>query len=139
MTCFRSFLKRRNPGGFFDFGSFSPGLSWFFSMRITRTLVHTPVACQLQSRAPFGGRRFQEAPEVFQPSIQTPPLCPSARVQRIPSMRLLNAHVPGSPDDGSVVRFHGAEPFVDAACVHRVTNPVQHEPCRALHYSERLR
>jgi hypothetical protein len=52
MTCFSSLLKRRNPGGFFAFRSFSADLSWFFSMWIIRSPAHTSAACRLQTRAP---------------------------------------------------------------------------------------
>src|ERR1019366_7612501 len=68
-----------------------------------------------------------------------PRFCPSGRVPRIFIHVLANVHVPRSPADESFVRFRGAGRFVNAARVHRVTNPVQHEPCRALHYSERVR
>jgi len=54
-------------------------------------------------------------------------------------MGLLTCVYSANPWMGVCVRCHGTGHIVDAAGVNRVTNPAQHEPCRAPHHSDRVR
>jgi hypothetical protein len=95
---------------------------------------------RLNAHVGFLEETFQKLPTFWScvQAIQTQPLGPPARAPRIFPCVCQRAGSAFSTNE-RFVRLNGGAHAVAAARVDRVANPVQHEPCRALHYSERLR